>query len=399
MLRGDITLLDGCSRQVPFMEWSTCVVVLPIGAAVPTTLFPMKSPATSDAEKAVLSVGWLSTDTTSISASAATTTTNNTCSLNFGVLDPVDLRAHITVGATIPGEVVSLETTADDQHVIVLYRPTGHSHRVSRISGTAVSSCSHCVAVYGARTLHPIWEQELSGDANSGFIVAALPGPQVPTMPGVPRRSAGELMYSIVRLCPELRKQEGEHSITQEVSITVCALTPATSAEQAQPSTYTSTPLATEIISCPVRTPTPLSAAALAAGELPPPPSSACYIKALNAELLVLCTPNNELHLIGWKFASSNSHNSSGGAKEAKLGVISITELQNKVKFHSSTRTFHFLQLLLHKLQQEGTVVEVTAVAGSHVLVSIALVGVEIYTLVPGSCDGATALPALQVRA
>jgi hypothetical protein len=321
VLRCDVTLLDGCERQVPFIEWHCNALVQPIGVSPPVVMFPIQPPFAIEAtsmnmgpgQGAGIPIGWI--------ASPASDTTD-VAQLHFGMLDLANTDAHITAMTALRGTVASMGISPDERHLLVL---TNCSVQQRRIGGHAAID-SGDLSVYDATTLQCLIRQPVSSLRSvigTGHLVGALYGPQparqdsaggqsshtyvsfVSAVPAAPRHnSAGSLGTTSLQISTFRYPCSTEHPGGTTEGVLVGSL----------------------LLQCKAVDTAMLSAAAATAGELPPPQSTLFHFKALSTELLVVCMADNALRLVGWARVTSEAT-----SNLLQLRELFTLQLENKV--------------------------------------------------------------------
>jgi hypothetical protein len=325
VLRCNVTLLDGCERQVPLIEWNCYALIQPIGASAPVAIFPIQPPFATEAttsnvnpdQGAGIPIGWMD--------SPAPDT--EVAQLYFGMLDTANTDARITAMTALHGTVVTMDLSPDEGHLLVL---TNCSVQQRRIGGHATLDAGE-LSVYDATTLQCRVRQPVStlrSVIGTGHLVSVLYGPQPTTQDGTsgqsshiyvsfvsavsaapPHNSAGSLGTTSLQLSTLRYPCSTEHpantigDITEGVLVGSLLLQP-------------------RAVDVPV-----LSASAATAGELPPPQSTLFHFKALSAELLVVCMADNVLRLVGWMDCTSREAN-----HLLQLRELFTLQLENKVR-------------------------------------------------------------------
>jgi hypothetical protein len=326
VLRCDVTLLDGCERQVPLIEWYCNALVQPIGVSPPVMVFPIEPPFSFEAtsmnmsprQGARIPIGWITAPASDITEVAQ---------LHFGMLDTSNTDAHITAMTALRGTVASIGISPDERHLLVL---TNCSVQQRRICGHATVDAGE-LSVYDATTLQCRNRQPVSSLRNfigTGHLVGALCGPQparqdsaggqsshvyvsyVSAVPGAPRHnSAGSLGTTSLQISTFRYPCSTEHPAGTAGNITEGAL------------------VGSLFLQCKATNTTVLSASAATARELPPPQSTLVHFKALSAEQLVMCMADNVLRLVGWAGVTSEAT-----SNLLELREIFTLQLENKVR-------------------------------------------------------------------
>lgn len=307
LLNCDITLLDGCERQLPFTEWHCRLVVNFIGVPSPAVVF---SVYVKRQQAGVKVIGWLSRPQGE----------EEPPHLCFGALDVTSTGPHVTARAVVAGTVVCMELSPDQRHLLVLSQPigTGNVSRGSPLGGRVVVD-QGVLSLYNADTMHCLHTHHvLTGSAAPGLLIGALWGPHpAGTTTGAKSRSPspGEMYMSLLYAV-----QTQPSAAVGLVIATMQVLTDAASAEDPLPCKSVGA-----LTTLPIDVDAPaLSASATAAGELPPLRSTASlHVKTLSAESLVVCLSDNVLRLIGWDTG-----------KEKKMKQIGEFPLENKVRYN-----------------------------------------------------------------
>jgi hypothetical protein len=291
VLRCGVTLLDGCERQVPLIEWHCYALVQPIGASAPVAIFPIQPPFATEAtasngQGAGIPIGWI--------ASPACDT--EVAQLYFGMLDTANTDAHITATTALHGTVASMDLSPDERRLLIL---TNCSVQQRRIGGHATIDAGE-LSVYDATTLlcqirQPV--SSLRSVISTGHLVGALYGPQ-PTKQDTTGGQSSHVYVSYVSAVRSTSRHNSAGSLgTTSLQISTvrypCSIEHPTDATEGM--LVGSLYLQSKAIDAPV-----LSAAAVTAGELPPSQSTLFHFKTLSAELLVVCMADNVLRLVGW---------------------------------------------------------------------------------------------------
>jgi hypothetical protein len=325
VLRCGVTLLDGCERQVPFIEWHCNALVQPIGASAPVVIFPSQTPFSTDAtsintgpgQGAGIHVGW-------ITAPASDT---EVAQLHFGMLDTMKTDAHITAMIALRGTVASMDLSPDERRLLVL---TNCSVQQRRIGGHATIDAGE-LGVYDTTMLQCQIRQPVSSLLSvigTGHLVGALCGPQ----PAKQDTTGGQSSHVYISYVSAVRSTYRHNSAGSigTTSLQISTLRYPCSTERPADASGNTTDgvLVGSLLLQPKAVDVPvLSAAAITAGELPPPQSTLFHFRTLSAELLVVCMADNVLRLVGWMDCTSREAN-----HLLQLRELFTLQLENKVR-------------------------------------------------------------------
>jgi hypothetical protein len=314
VVRCHVTLLDGCERQVPFMEWTCRPLVQPIGRPLPAAIFPVPEGV---AVASSVRVGWLEDTSDPCTEHTGDEEVMARSRLYFGTLELDAASTHITARSFIPGAVHSLKMCADQRHVLVAYAHhadvTAARHQPLRVSGQEMlSSCA--MALYDTHSLACVWQQDVRPDTTSaGALIGVLPGPDPihanrrAALPATEKRfvsllhaiTGGELSgtpATASAVTTSLRIATYELVLDHAAGATEASqLVPVGSVHVTAESTYATAPISER--------------------EQQVLQSELLHFEALAEDLLVVCMPDNSLRLVGWTQDAS--------------GAMAVKELQN----------------------------------------------------------------------
>jgi hypothetical protein len=325
VLRCDVTLLDGCERQVPLIEWHCNALVQPIGGSAPVAIFPIQPPFATEAtapnvnpeQGAVIPIGWI--------ASPASDT--EVAQLYFGLLDTANTDPHITAMTALRGTVASMDLSPDERRLLVL---TNCSVKQGRIGGHAAIDAGE-LGVYDATALQCQIRQPVSSLRSvigTGHLVGALCGPQ-PSKQNTTGGQSSRIYVSFVSAVPAAPRHHSAGSFGT-TSLQLSTLRYPCSTEHPAGTTGNITEgvlVGSLLLQCKAVDVPALSASAATAGELPPPQSTLDHFKTLSAELLVVCMADNVLRLVGWAWGTSIAL-----SNLLELQEIFTLQLENKVR-------------------------------------------------------------------
>jgi hypothetical protein len=322
VLRCDVTLLDGCERQVPLIEWHGNALVQPIGVRAPVAIFPIQPPFATEAtasngQGAGIPIGWI--------ASPACDT--EVAQLYFGMLDTANTDAHITAMAALHGTVASMVFSPDERHLLVL---TNCSVQQRRVGGHAAIEAGE-LGVYVATTLQCQIRQpvaSLSSLTGTGHLVGALYGPQ-PTEQDATSVQSSHVYVSFVSAVPAAPRRNSAGSFgTTSLQISTFRYPCSTEHPAGTTGDITEGALVgSQLLQCKAVDVPVLSTAAATAGELPPPQSTLFHFKTLSAELMVVCMADNVLRLVGWEGCTTAEM-----SPLLQLRELFTLQLENKVR-------------------------------------------------------------------
>jgi hypothetical protein len=325
VLRCDVTLLDGCERQVPFIEWHCYALVQPIGVRAPVVIFPIQPPVATEAtatnvdpgRDAGIPIGWI----------ASRASDPEVAQLHFGMLDTAKTDAHITATTALHGTVASMDLSPDARRLLVL---TNCSVKQRRIGGHAAIDAGE-LGVYDATALQCQIRQPVSSlqrVIGTGHLVGALYGPQ-PTKQNGTSGQSSYVYVSFVSAVVAAPRHNSAGSLGT-TSLQISTLQYPCSAEHPAGTTgnITEGVLVGSLLLRPKAVDVSvLSASATTAGELPPPQSTLVHFKTLSAELLVVCMADNVLRLVGWVGCTTAEM-----SHLLQLRELYTVQLENKVR-------------------------------------------------------------------
>jgi hypothetical protein len=309
-LRCHVTLLDGCERQVPFLEWELYSLAQPIRRPLPATIFPIPQlPISENAPVASsIIVGWLEEASCNETVDAGEEQVEFESRLFFGTLELDSPSTHIAARAFIPGAVHSLKMCADQRHVLVAYAHCANGkvdrHTPLRFAGHEIlPSCT--LALYDTHSLTCVWQQQAvsSGATDAGALIGVLPGPTAGA--GLHSRDAEPRRFvSLIHALPA-DAPDSSHATTGAVSTTLSIVTYELERERA-----TDSEVAARLVpvgSVRITAENTYATTPISEREQQVLQSELLHFEALSADLLVVCMPDNTLRLVGWALEESGA--------------------------------------------------------------------------------------------